>query len=184
MLQCKVYVERWSVGYLVCWRRFGWCAHSNLLPQESSTASWCTSVRSPGHWEKWARPLWRINLYRKGKVKITFSMMCVGSALDCRPSLVCACLLCMTFPCILPQQVRLHPGVLCAHFQHVCIGRWGRVLLYGWGPCCGTAWRAELKSLLKHCKLCVQHNSVSPGFPCLLSATLGFSTSWKDIKEI
>lgn len=47
---------------------------------------------------------------------------------------------------------------------------------------CHSTQRAELRS---HCKKqCMQHSFGSLQFPCLLSPTLCFSTSWKVMKEI
>lgn len=58
----------------------------------------------------------RRNLHRKGDVKMTSSVMRVGSALERRPSLACSCQLRTTFHCLLPWQGKtgfvLEPSVL------------------------------------------------------------------------
>lgn len=116
------------------------------------------------------------DLHRKGDVKMTSSVMRVGSALEHRPSLACSSQLRTTFHCLLPWQGEagfvLEPSELvsraAAHEAgHRCV--------------CAGARRAGLRL---HCKYCVRCSAACPGFPLGLLATLCFPKSQKEIKQL
>lgn len=135
---------------------------------------------SPGHWERWARPLHRRNLYRKGKVNITFYVIYVGSALEQRPSLTRTCLLlwpCLVF-CHSKGDIRLCPGVLHTHFQCTCNGRWG--------PCCGTAPRGQSWGRIANSNVCNTILCLFSFLACFhpLSASLLPEKKWRKFKSL
>lgn len=82
------------------------------------------------------------NRHREGKVRITVSAMCVGSALEHRPSRARARVLRVAFPRVLPQQGRRQPLPRSLRARSRQAGAGVGLRAPQWH---GT-WRAELKA--------------------------------------